>query len=493
MKDNLAKEGMRIRMVSMIDDPNPIPKDVEGTIDLIDDSGTIHVSWDNGRRLGVIPGVDKYILEPSEMSGEEIFDDIKESNSGSQAIKSSIKNTPSVIKKSMGSMPSVKNTGTNKNFKSSGIKDVKVESEKEVKVRKNPKDKKIKTEMTGAGGAATGAVTSSGPYSGPMGATKPTFGKGPLTKKNGVTKPGPLKKENVFTKKDLIEEITNVNDMDSFDDSKGDAWADKNHDGWKWNDKPAYHHEGEIVDPLAKMKVVWDDDELDISKEWDKKQKLTKNQKLTKEDLLRLVKNRLDEAKKGVTIDLEKGDEILTGKFKNRKETVKKIGKNKEKQPTVNDKPMLKFKVPKLNSKTDKKEKTIEEETTFNSVFGSGFPVVPAFAAKKGEWRTSKKPIWKGGKIVQDVENSGVLNPIKESNDVKWVKGGEYVKVKKKCTKYPYCSQGAIDNPLKVSKKSDEVGSYVEDFMKNVHEVSIETGKSFNEVYQIIKKSINNI
>ena len=45
--------------------------------------------------------------------------------------------------------------------------------------------------MTGAGGAATGAPSSSGAYVGPMGATKPTFGVGPLTSK-GVAKPGPL-------------------------------------------------------------------------------------------------------------------------------------------------------------------------------------------------------------------------------------------------------------------------------------------------------------
>lgn len=433
MKDLIAKEGMRIKMLSMVDDPNPIPKDTEGTIRLIDDAGIIHVIWDNGRNLGVIPGVDKYLLEPS--NTEDIFNDLIEDSSGAQQIKSSIKKTPSVVKKSMGSMPSVKNAKTNLNFKSSGIKDVKAESEKEVKVKKNPKDKKVKTEMTGAGGTATGSVSSSGAYVGPVGATKRTFGSGPLTSK-GVAKPGPLKKENIFTKKDLIEEITNSKDATSFDDTRFEAWSDKNRDGWKWNDDPAYHKDGEIVDLLAKIDSTWDDNNLDISKEWDK------TQNITKEDFLRIVKNRINESKK-------------------------------------------------VKSHVEDEEQ-IDEMTTFGSVWGSnGPPVGPAFAAKKGQWRTGKKPIWKGGTIVQQVENSGVLNPtVNESNDVKWVKGGSYVKVKKKCTKFPYCSQGAVDNPLKVSEKSDEIGTYVEDFMKNVHEVAKETGRSFTEVYNIVKNNL---
>jgi hypothetical protein len=487
-KDPNAKEGMRIKLISMVDDPNPIPAGMEGTIILIDDMGVIHVNWDNGRRLGVIYGVDEYILEPAL---ENVFDKISEDDSGKKAVKTAIKKTPSVVNKSMPSttkMPSdikgsikksgIKTDKVTKNFKSANIPDVKVESEEDI------------TEITGAGGA--GGATSSGPYVGPMGATKPTFGAGPLTS-TGVAKPGPLHpkkkkkkiKENVFTKADLVKEITNMQDS-GIDDTNKESWADKNSDGWRWNDTPLFE-EGEIVDPLAKMKTTWDDSHLDISKDWDKVQKLKK------EDLLRMVNNRINESKKGVKVDLEKGDEILTGKFKNRKDTVKKIGKNKENQPTVNDKPMLKFKIPKLKEKEVKEEEQpIEEETTFGSVFpGGNFPVVPAFAAQKGQWRTAKKPIWKGGKIVQKVENSGVLNPVNEANTVKYNPQGKIVKIKKKCTKFPYCSQGAVDKPLNLSNTITEPGSYVEEqLMKNVHEVAMMTGKSFQEVYNIIKKSL---
>ena len=116
--------------------------------------------------------------------------------------------------------------------------------------------------------------------------------------------------------------------------------------------------------------------------------------------------------------------------------------------------------------------------------------MVPAFAAQKGQWRTAKKPIWKGGKIVQKVENSGVLNPVNEVNTVKYHPQGKIPKIKKKCTKFPYCSQGAVDNPLNISNKVTEPGTYVEQLMKNIHEVAKQTGKSFQEVYNIVKKSL---
>ena len=48
-----------------------------------------------------------------------------------------------------------------------------------------------------------------------------------------------------------------------------------------------------------------------------------------------------------VKIDLKVGDWILTGRFKNKREMVKTIGVDKLGQPTVNGKPMLKFRIEK--------------------------------------------------------------------------------------------------------------------------------------------------
>ena len=50
-------------------------------------------------------------------------------------------------------------------------------------------------------------------------------------------------------------------------------------------------------------------------------------------------------------VDLKKGDEILTGKWQNKTEEVKKVGKNELGQPTVNGKPMLKFRIKRLMPK----------------------------------------------------------------------------------------------------------------------------------------------
>jgi len=266
-KDPNAKEGMRIKLISMIDDPNPIPTGTLGTISLIDDAGIIHVKWDNGRRLGVIPGVDEYMLEPDL---ENVFDKINE-ESITKDFKAAVKKIPSEIQKSMPKMntkPSssvggelkklgIKTGQVTKNFKKANIKDIKVESEEE-----------DTDYMEGGYAAAVGA------YVGPMGATKPTFGAGPLTSK-GVAKPGPLHpkkekkrkkvKENIFTKSQLMKEVTNMQDS-GIDDTNKEAWADKNSDGWRWNDEPVFD-KGKIIDPLAKMDITWDDENLDISKD----------------------------------------------------------------------------------------------------------------------------------------------------------------------------------------------------------------------------------
>ncbi len=48
-----------------------------------------------------------------------------------------------------------------------------------------------------------------------------------------------------------------------------------------------------------------------------------------------------------VNIDLQVGDWILTGRFTNKREMVKTTGVDKMGQPTVNGKPMLKFRIEK--------------------------------------------------------------------------------------------------------------------------------------------------
>jgi len=63
--------------------------------------------------------------------------------------------------------------------------------------------------------------------------------------------------------------------------------------------------------------------------------------KITKRQLRRIIAEALD-------LEIEVGDVILTGKFKNKRTVVKEIGKDKNGHPTVNGKTILKFKVEKL-------------------------------------------------------------------------------------------------------------------------------------------------
>ena len=59
-------KGMRVEMVAM-DDPQPIEQGTRGTIEFVDDMGTIHVKWDNGRGLGIVPDVDEFKIIKEEM------------------------------------------------------------------------------------------------------------------------------------------------------------------------------------------------------------------------------------------------------------------------------------------------------------------------------------------------------------------------------------------------------------------------------------------
>lgn len=53
-------EGTRIELLSTMDDMQGIEKGTKGTVIGVDDIGTIHMRWDNGRGLGLIPGEDNF-------------------------------------------------------------------------------------------------------------------------------------------------------------------------------------------------------------------------------------------------------------------------------------------------------------------------------------------------------------------------------------------------------------------------------------------------
>ena len=63
--------GTRIELLSMENDPRPVASGTRGTVNCVDDIGTIHIKFDDGRGLGIIPGVDSFrMLTESEIEAE---------------------------------------------------------------------------------------------------------------------------------------------------------------------------------------------------------------------------------------------------------------------------------------------------------------------------------------------------------------------------------------------------------------------------------------
>ena len=60
-KQSEELKGKRIMCIHMMDE-YPVLSGELGTIDIVDDMGTIHVNWDSGRRLGLVPDEDQYEL-----------------------------------------------------------------------------------------------------------------------------------------------------------------------------------------------------------------------------------------------------------------------------------------------------------------------------------------------------------------------------------------------------------------------------------------------
>ena len=67
----LYPPGTRIELGEMSDPYAPVPPGTRGTVKFVDDMGTIHPQWDNGRTLGLIYGEDSFRkLTPEELEEE---------------------------------------------------------------------------------------------------------------------------------------------------------------------------------------------------------------------------------------------------------------------------------------------------------------------------------------------------------------------------------------------------------------------------------------
>lgn len=70
--------GTRVMLMEMGDDPLPIEAGTRGTVETVDDIGTVHCRFDNGRCLGLIPGEDAFRKLTAEELAEEQSGDMNE-------------------------------------------------------------------------------------------------------------------------------------------------------------------------------------------------------------------------------------------------------------------------------------------------------------------------------------------------------------------------------------------------------------------------------
>ena len=74
---NFIKEqyppGTRIRLNAMEDPYHPILPGTEGEVDFVDDAGQLHMKWDNGRSLALIPGEDSFTVLPPKLETLKLY------------------------------------------------------------------------------------------------------------------------------------------------------------------------------------------------------------------------------------------------------------------------------------------------------------------------------------------------------------------------------------------------------------------------------------
>ena len=52
--------GCRVELHRMEDPWSPVPSGTKGTVVCVDDAGQLHMQWDNGRTLALVPGADSF-------------------------------------------------------------------------------------------------------------------------------------------------------------------------------------------------------------------------------------------------------------------------------------------------------------------------------------------------------------------------------------------------------------------------------------------------
>ena len=76
--------GTRLMLLCMNDPHHPVESGTRGTVEHVDDMGTIHMRWDNGRGLGLVPGEDEFRRLTQEEIDQELRDQAQEQSMQNQ-------------------------------------------------------------------------------------------------------------------------------------------------------------------------------------------------------------------------------------------------------------------------------------------------------------------------------------------------------------------------------------------------------------------------
>ena len=73
-------------LLCMNDPHHPVESGTRGTVEHVDDMGTIHMRWDNGRGLGLVPGEDEFRRLTQEEIDQELRDQAQEQSMQNQTM-----------------------------------------------------------------------------------------------------------------------------------------------------------------------------------------------------------------------------------------------------------------------------------------------------------------------------------------------------------------------------------------------------------------------
>lgn len=72
--------GTRVELNCMNDPCHPVEPGTRGTVKYVDDLGTVHMKWDNGRSLGLVPGEDSF----RKLTERELAEELESESEGQE-------------------------------------------------------------------------------------------------------------------------------------------------------------------------------------------------------------------------------------------------------------------------------------------------------------------------------------------------------------------------------------------------------------------------